>query len=1102
MADTLNITLTLNNGQFSAALNQSGQQIAQFSSSLRGANNAVNTTGNSMTNFATKVRHSVMTLGLARHAVLNLWTAFGKLPASIIETNAGFERMMVLLTNMAAGDTIAEKTAAANLEFEKLIDLSKQAPFSIAAIQDAWVKMKSAGIDPANGSLKSLLDAVASFGGTEDVLHRAAIAIQQMAGKGVISMEELRQQLGEAVPTAMQNLADSMGISVQRLAKEIAKGGVESKRTLQYLFVEFDRLYGNAGQKMMETFSGRVSVLKTEWALFANTVGQSSGLFDTAKGSISIITNLLKDPEFTRSMSDIASGIAGMIKNAMELIRWMFEWRKQIGMLIVALGGWLTITRYIVPAVMTFGGALVTAGIAVRSFTTYIQILWLIFRQNGLREAITQTGYLLKSLFAISPAGWVGLIAAASAAVIMWMVKTSKAADDAADHIKRYWEIADRKEIEKSVQSLKNYNEQLAEIRKILQSGTYTDSEDGKPVERNLDDFPRMRASLEKQAQELQKKIEEEASYVGRASRAATKRETEESTRQYLEGLDAQTDAIKLGYNTQIEKTKAAINEAYKDLTDGEKQASAAFRAAKLAFLEASKDETLKVLKDQEAQLEAQLIKAGERERDGIYANLQGVRARIENIISASKVASEGLIKSLDNTGKVNEEAQSLWNQLEVQLAKAREFVTNRTDAAEEEVGAVTRLNQIIREAAKDGGIAVSPDLIAKIKAGSAELADLKNKSVGIREEIDRQKDAFKGLADRIGSATAELDLWIQDSSDGTLSKISTEFEKAFKWVEKTKKGITDQAKLEEFISKSKELLTNSSTLDYHEKLFSLQQEEKNNLEDLAMTEQERNRIQRERFDAELKSFTEKAYLSETEKANIQAITDRINGQRDTLEKLKTPLGQLAQAWADTTAQMQQATANWVSSGVDMLVQFAETGKMQFGKFAKAILSDILKIIMRAMIAQAILSALGISPGVSTGSSWKDMLGNIFGANIPVTPKAKGGIVDSQGDMPLRRYAQGGIAKRPQMALFGEGSLPEAYVPLPDGRSIPVTVNSRGGQQAPNVSVNVINQSGQQVTAEQKGGPKFDGNGFVLDVVLKAVNQPGPFRDSMRSAVR
>ena len=38
--------------------------------------------------------------------------------------------------------------------------------------------------------------------------------------------------------------------------------------------------------------------------------------------------------------------------------------------------------------------------------------------------------------------------------------------------------------------------------------------------------------------------------------------------------------------------------------------------------------------------------------------------------------------------------------------------------------------------------------------------------------------------------------------------------------------------------------------------------------------------------------------------------------------------------------------------------------------------------------------------------------------------------------------------------MFGEGSTPEAYVPLPDGRTIPVTMK-RGAGDVGNVVVNV-----------------------------------------------
>jgi hypothetical protein len=103
----------------------------------------------------------------------------------------------------------------------------------------------------------------------------------------------------------------------------------------------------------------------------------------------------------------------------------------------------------------------------------------------------------------------------------------------------------------------------------------------------------------------------------------------------------------------------------------------------------------------------------------------------------------------------------------------------------------------------------------------------------------------------------------------------------------------------------------------------------------------------------------------------------------------------------------------------------------------------------------------------------------------------------AMGPVPLRKYAKGGIAKSPQLAMFGEGSRPEAFVPLPDGRSIPVTM-SAGAQQPPAVTFNVVNNSGTPVTARQTG-QKFDGRQMVLDIVLEGMSQPGSFRDSMRN---
>ena len=66
------------------------------------------------------------------------------------------------------------------------------------------------------------------------------------------------------------------------------------------------------------------------------------------------------------------------------------------------------------------------------------------------------------------------------------------------------------------------------------------------------------------------------------------------------------------------------------------------------------------------------------------------------------------------------------------------------------------------------------------------------------------------------------------------------------------------------------------------------------------------------------------------------------------------------------------------------------------------------------------------------------------------------------GPAPLKKYASGGIANSPQLAMFGEGSTPEAYVPLPDGRRIPVAMQGgNGGSTTVNVSVDAKGTSVQ-----------------------------------------
>jgi hypothetical protein len=71
-------------------------------------------------------------------------------------------------------------------------------------------------------------------------------------------------------------------------------------------------------------------------------------------------------------------------------------------------------------------------------------------------------------------------------------------------------------------------------------------------------------------------------------------------------------------------------------------------------------------------------------------------------------------------------------------------------------------------------------------------------------------------------------------------------------------------------------------------------------------------------------------------------------------------------------------------------------------------------------------------------------------SHTPIRAFANGGVM---GGLPIHQYAEGGIARTPQLAVFGEGRGAEAFVPLPDGKSIPVKMD--GGAQTVNVSLTV-----------------------------------------------
>lgn len=207
---------------------------------------------------------------------------------AIVETTDRFRRLEIQLTNLEGS---SEKARQA---MDQLISLGRNTPQTVATLTDAFVKLEAGGLRSSYETLTALTDAVAAFGGTDQQFERAAIAIQQMSGKGVISMEELRQQLGEAIPTAAKIMARELGLSYADFVKQVSMGNIEAQRGIDALTKGMEKDFGGAAKTMMDTWAGATSNMQDAWDQLLNTIGEQ-GVLQDAVDSLNGITDALRD---------------------------------------------------------------------------------------------------------------------------------------------------------------------------------------------------------------------------------------------------------------------------------------------------------------------------------------------------------------------------------------------------------------------------------------------------------------------------------------------------------------------------------------------------------------------------------------------------------------------------------------------------------------------------------------------------------------------------------------------------------------------------------------------------------------------------------------
>nr|DAS72839.1 MAG TPA: Tail tape measure [Caudoviricetes sp.] len=185
-------------------------------------------------------------------------TSISSFISSLVNTAREAGRARVVLRNIST-DT---REYARSLKF--LTELTDKYGTDLIGTTEAFAKFKAAatpaGIAMAEQEriFSNISKAMASFGISGGEAALTMMAITQMMSKGKISSEELRRQLGERMPVAMQAMANAAGVSMSQLDKLLKEGKLRSAEIIGKFSDELAKLSGDTSTDNLESSLGRL----------------------------------------------------------------------------------------------------------------------------------------------------------------------------------------------------------------------------------------------------------------------------------------------------------------------------------------------------------------------------------------------------------------------------------------------------------------------------------------------------------------------------------------------------------------------------------------------------------------------------------------------------------------------------------------------------------------------------------------------------------------------------------------------------------------------------------------------------------------------------
>ena len=222
-------------------------------------------------------------------------------------------------------------------------------------------------------------NAAATFGLSADEVNGTLIAFSQVASKGTVQAEELRNQIGERIPGAFSLAARAMGITTEELNKMLELGQVKAVDFLPKFAAILQENYGGNLANVTDTLGGAMRRAQTATTDFIVALGESKDVGGVLSEVLMGTSEALRDLRGLMLLDDGLSNDTPLLLSAQNVRDTLIT---TVMLMEQAKLGWAGIAK---------GGEVAILGMstAIQSFVSGIQNIG-VYIQQGIQNGMVR----------------------------------------------------------------------------------------------------------------------------------------------------------------------------------------------------------------------------------------------------------------------------------------------------------------------------------------------------------------------------------------------------------------------------------------------------------------------------------------------------------------------------------------------------------------------------------------------------------------------------------------------------------------------------------------------------------------------------------------